>query len=302
MRRRRTRRPKSNHSLHRTIAAQGAPCTRPSTSSNRRAVRSGVPHGCVSMRRKKVSARKSGGPLAASGATKLSPHLRSPTFLKLSAAGGMCRAARAVSADVDVVRGRRSGVDTIVAIARRATLPGPTRGRDRRPGPRPSDHAQDSAQRRAGWRRPPCPPLRAPWIYSRSPRHSIEHPATQDRLSQSGELNEIRTSLLIPACRLAGVVEDIRHRYPARASRRCGSGPRSKLEPEGQTAEPAVATPQPATALAAVNAQLEQELTDHRRTEEVLAKRTAELEDARNFLDSVLENLPVMLFVKMPRT
>ncbi len=44
--------------------------------------------------------------------------------------------------------------------------------------------------------------------------------------------------------------------------------------------------------------QLEQELTDHQRTEEVLAKRTAELEDARNFLDSVLENLPVMLFVK----
>ena len=43
---------------------------------------------------------------------------------------------------------------------------------------------------------------------------------------------------------------------------------------------------------------MEQELTDHQRTEEVLAKRTAELEDARNFLDSVLENLPVMLFVK----
>ena len=32
--------------------------------------------------------------------------------------------------------------------------------------------------------------------------------------------------------------------------------------------------------------------------EEALAKRTAELEDARSFLDSVLENLPVMLFVK----
>ena len=77
-----------------------------------------------------------------------------------------------------------------------------------------------------------------------------------------------------------------------------GPVPRSQLEPEGQTAEPAVAKPQPPTALAAVNAQLEQELTDHQRTEEVLAKRTAELEDARNFLDSVLENLPVMLFVK----
>ena len=32
--------------------------------------------------------------------------------------------------------------------------------------------------------------------------------------------------------------------------------------------------------------------------EEALARRTAELEEARNFLDSVLEHLPVMLFVK----
>ena len=39
-------------------------------------------------------------------------------------------------------------------------------------------------------------------------------------------------------------------------------------------------------------------LTEHQRIEEALARRTAELEDARNFLDSVLENLPVMLFVK----
>jgi sigma-B regulation protein RsbU (phosphoserine phosphatase) len=44
--------------------------------------------------------------------------------------------------------------------------------------------------------------------------------------------------------------------------------------------------------------QLEQEVAEHKRTEEALAKRTAELEDARSFLDSVLENLPVMLFVK----
>jgi PAS domain S-box-containing protein len=44
--------------------------------------------------------------------------------------------------------------------------------------------------------------------------------------------------------------------------------------------------------------ELEQEVAEHRRTEEALAKRTAELEDARSFLDSVLENLPVMLFVK----
>ena len=38
--------------------------------------------------------------------------------------------------------------------------------------------------------------------------------------------------------------------------------------------------------------------TQQERIEEALAKRTAELEDARAFLDSVLENLPVMLFVK----
>ena len=44
--------------------------------------------------------------------------------------------------------------------------------------------------------------------------------------------------------------------------------------------------------------QREQELAEHQRTEEALAKRTAELEDARSFLDSVLDNLPVMLFVK----
>jgi two-component system, sensor histidine kinase len=45
-------------------------------------------------------------------------------------------------------------------------------------------------------------------------------------------------------------------------------------------------------------AQRERELAEHQRTEEALARRTAELEDARSFLDSVLENLPVMLFVK----
>jgi sigma-B regulation protein RsbU (phosphoserine phosphatase) len=46
------------------------------------------------------------------------------------------------------------------------------------------------------------------------------------------------------------------------------------------------------------DAQFQQEVAEHRRTEEALAKRTAELEDARSFLDSVLEHLPVMLFVK----
>ena len=44
--------------------------------------------------------------------------------------------------------------------------------------------------------------------------------------------------------------------------------------------------------------ELQRELAEHRQTEEALARRTAELEDARNFLDSVLEHLPVMLFVK----
>ena len=55
------------------------------------------------------------------------------------------------------------------------------------------------------------------------------------------------------------------------------------------------------TELTRANAQLEQEVAEHRRTEEALAKRTAELEDARSFLDSVLEHLPVMLFVKDAR-
>ena len=44
--------------------------------------------------------------------------------------------------------------------------------------------------------------------------------------------------------------------------------------------------------------ELERQLAELRRTEEALARRTEELEDARSFLDSVLENLPVMLFVK----
>ena len=43
---------------------------------------------------------------------------------------------------------------------------------------------------------------------------------------------------------------------------------------------------------------MSRDLTEQQRMEEALAKRTAELEDARSFLDSVLENLPVMLFVK----
>ena len=47
--------------------------------------------------------------------------------------------------------------------------------------------------------------------------------------------------------------------------------------------------------------ELERQLAELRRAEEALARRTEELEDARSFLDSVLENLPVMLFVKDAR-
>jgi sigma-B regulation protein RsbU (phosphoserine phosphatase) len=47
-----------------------------------------------------------------------------------------------------------------------------------------------------------------------------------------------------------------------------------------------------------VDARLEEAAAEHRRIAEALARRTAELEDARSFLDSVLEHLPVMLFVK----
>jgi sigma-B regulation protein RsbU (phosphoserine phosphatase) len=50
-----------------------------------------------------------------------------------------------------------------------------------------------------------------------------------------------------------------------------------------------------------VTAQLERELLEHQKTEEALARRTIELDEARSFLDSVLENLPVMLFVKDAR-
>ncbi len=72
----------------------------------------------------------------------------------------------------------------------------------------------------------------------------------------------------------------------------------STSELEGQMEERIVAVHELPTELAQANAQLEEELTEHQRTEEALARRTAELEDARSFLDSVLENLPVMLFVK----
>ncbi|GIK38706.1 MAG: hypothetical protein BroJett011_25390 [Chloroflexota bacterium] len=41
-----------------------------------------------------------------------------------------------------------------------------------------------------------------------------------------------------------------------------------------------------------------QDITERKQAEEELSKRSAELEESRNFLDSVIENLPVMLFIK----
>jgi PAS domain-containing protein len=83
-----------------------------------------------------------------------------------------------------------------------------------------------------------------------------------------------------------------------RAAARRGPARETTSELEGQAADRTASTPDPPTEPTGPNAQLEQEVAEHRRTEEALARRTAELEDARSFLDSVLENLPVMLFVK----
>ncbi|HLF01030.1 MAG TPA: GAF domain-containing protein, partial [Anaerolineales bacterium] len=41
-----------------------------------------------------------------------------------------------------------------------------------------------------------------------------------------------------------------------------------------------------------------QDITERKQTEETLAKRAAELEEARNSLDAVIESLPIMLFMK----
>jgi PAS domain S-box-containing protein len=86
-----------------------------------------------------------------------------------------------------------------------------------------------------------------------------------------------------------------------RAAARRGPAPKSPGRESGDLDHRAEARREGPTELTRANAQLEQEVAEHRRTEEALAKRTAELEDARNFLDSVLENLPVMLFVKDAR-
>lgn len=40
------------------------------------------------------------------------------------------------------------------------------------------------------------------------------------------------------------------------------------------------------------------DVTEQKRTEDALARRAAELEEARNFLDSIIENIPAMVFVK----
>jgi PAS domain S-box-containing protein len=49
------------------------------------------------------------------------------------------------------------------------------------------------------------------------------------------------------------------------------------------------------------NTRLRFELAERRRAEEALAKRAAELEESRNFLDSMIENIPSMLFTKDAR-
>jgi PAS domain S-box-containing protein len=46
------------------------------------------------------------------------------------------------------------------------------------------------------------------------------------------------------------------------------------------------------------NERLRFELAERQRAEEALAKRAAELEESRNFLDSIIENIPHMLFTK----
>ena len=70
---------------------------------------------------------------------------------------------------------------------------------------------------------------------------------------------------------------------------------------ERQVDERTVALGQSWAELAQANTSLEKKIVEHEQAEEALAKRTAELEDARSFLDSVVENLPVMLFVKDAR-
>jgi phosphoserine phosphatase RsbU/P len=70
------------------------------------------------------------------------------------------------------------------------------------------------------------------------------------------------------------------------------------VELERQVDERTVALRDRSADLARSNADLEKQLDEHDRTEKTLARRTVELEEARSFLDSVLENLPVMLFVK----
>ncbi|HEX9926066.1 MAG TPA: PAS domain S-box protein, partial [Anaerolineae bacterium] len=49
------------------------------------------------------------------------------------------------------------------------------------------------------------------------------------------------------------------------------------------------------------NTRLRFELAERQRAEEALAKRAAELEESRNFLDSIIENVPTMLFTKDAR-
>jgi sigma-B regulation protein RsbU (phosphoserine phosphatase) len=75
----------------------------------------------------------------------------------------------------------------------------------------------------------------------------------------------------------------------------------TNVDLERQVNERTLALAHRSTELGAANSNLETKIVEHEQAEEALAKRTTELEDAKSFLDSVLEHLPVMLFVKDAR-
>jgi len=83
-----------------------------------------------------------------------------------------------------------------------------------------------------------------------------------------------------------GIVRDITERRKAQ----------QLLEDYNRTLEQQVA--ERMAELSAANAILQEQITERQRAEENLAKRAAELEEARNFLDSIIDNTPIGIFVK----
>ena len=84
--------------------------------------------------------------------------------------------------------------------------------------------------------------------------------------------------------------------------RRCGRVPSADSSSAGRCRRPSP-SPDPGSGAGGrepriSETELERDLAEGRWIEEAEARRTVELEEARNFLDSVLEHLPVMLFVK----